>query len=149
MIQTIVDQGSWTPKKIFLMGFSEGANVIFNVLLQTQFHFGGAILVCGLLLKETLDQKIKIGSLFGQIPILLNVGDSDPHLRTEELSTMMSIIHTEIKNHSIRTKKYAKKQQMFSSKEETRDFFEFISKLLCLRSISLENAPGVYQVKLS
>lgn len=71
------------PKRIYLVGFSQGAMMSYEVALRTPLAVGGIALLSGKLPAPLLTQFPDLGGLHG-LPVFLGHGTADPVLTYQE-----------------------------------------------------------------
>eukprot|EP00033_Pygsuia_biforma_P005218 GCRY01005737.1.p1 GENE.GCRY01005737.1~~GCRY01005737.1.p1 ORF type:complete len:256 (-),score=23.56 GCRY01005737.1:23-790(-) len=137
-------------EKIFLFGFSQGANLVIDLLLHTETRFGGCICISDTILDErTIELARKSTKVAHQTPVLVIHGKKDTTVPIKRAQKKVELLKNVLPAPSLVDFALidAKGHEMVSSKIEAKLLMTFFSKHLYLRNLALERDPDIVEVK--
>eukprot|EP00808_Paulinella_micropora_P003355 g74559.t1 len=171
-LKTLIRECGWAKERIFLMGFSAGAQTAIAWAMQEDSpgRFGGIICISSSLMEEVVAQaeyrkqkgetKRLLPGELGETPVFVTHGTQDARvplavaqnhhkLLVQHVASGLSRSKTSITKAEaqVQFRSYRKGHEMINSKEEAKDLVRFFSRHLYLRSAALENMPDIVEVK--
>lgn len=149
------DANRWRPECVFLFGFSQGGTVAVEVARLCASRgvvLGGVVGVCTSMLSVTLSSLSRISTVEQHqgCPLLLINGDKDDVVPVINASRTVDAWKRTVACEQQQRPELVivadKQHGMIASAAETTHMMEFIAPLLVLRSIALEDDPGVIQI---
>lgn len=174
LLTVLQSKCEWSKERIFLLGFSAGAQTALTWALQeaSPGRFGGILCISSSLMEEHAAQAAQRkkqgltpleGSL-GDTPVFISHGSEDKRVALKVATARYRLLNehlldgtgkglrstkakTKTKQGQVQFRSYRKGHTMVNSKEEARDLMRFFSKHLYLRSLGLENSPDVIEIE--
>eukprot|EP01124_Arcella_intermedia_P016364 TRINITY_DN2295_c0_g1_i1.p2 TRINITY_DN2295_c0_g1~~TRINITY_DN2295_c0_g1_i1.p2 ORF type:complete len:339 (+),score=82.82 TRINITY_DN2295_c0_g1_i1:1120-2136(+) len=160
-LKVLKDTYNFKMKNIFLFGFSQGATVAIDLILNWKrtstpifqlqdLSLGGCVCLSGLILEEHIKFYEKGGGqtmyYLQDTPVFVSHGFLDKRENVETMRRKVAFLKGLVPSWEVTYKEYAKGHEMIKSKEETYDFMQFMSNHLYQPQIHLGNSPDVIEI---
>ncbi len=90
LLEDLLQKG-FSSKKIYLLGFSQGACLCLEFAARNAHSFGGIVAFTGGLIGEDLNMENYRGN-FKETPVYISTGDPDPHVPVERVEASARIL---------------------------------------------------------